>query len=92
MRIALAGQGAFGIKHLEAIRSIPDIDVVTLAGGSPDSTKEVAERFRIPHWSVDLSDCLTQPAVEAVILATPTPLHAAFQSQPSVDAQEDRGR
>jgi 2-hydroxy-4-carboxymuconate semialdehyde hemiacetal dehydrogenase len=76
MRICVAGQGAFGIKHLEAIRNIPGIEVVTLAGGSPDSTKDVAERFHIPHWSLDLAECLARPGVEAAILATPTQMHA----------------
>lgn len=76
MKICLAGQGAFGQKHLEAIQKIPGIEVVTLAGGSPDSTREVAEKFRIPHWSTDLAECLKQPGVEAVILATPTQMHA----------------
>jgi 2-hydroxy-4-carboxymuconate semialdehyde hemiacetal dehydrogenase len=72
----MAGQGAFGIKHLEAMQKIPGIEVVTLAGGSPDSTKEVAEKFRIPHWSTDLGECLARPGVEAAILATPTQMHA----------------
>ena len=81
MKICVAGQGAFGIKHLEAIRSIPGIEVVTLAGGSPESTKDVAGRFGIPHWSLDLADCLAQPGVEAAILATPTQMHARQAAQ-----------
>jgi len=76
MKICVAGQGAFGIKHIEAIRNIPGIEVATLAGGSPDSTKEVAEKYGIPHWSTDLAQCLAQPGVEAAILATPTQMHA----------------
>src|SRR6187399_1280940 len=76
MKICVAGQGAFGIKHIEAIRNIPGVEVVTLAGGSPDSTKEVAAKFGIPHWSTDLGECLAQPGVEAAILATPTQMHA----------------
>jgi 2-hydroxy-4-carboxymuconate semialdehyde hemiacetal dehydrogenase len=72
----VAGQGAFGVKHLEALQNIPGIEVVTLAGGSPDSTKAVAEKFRIPHWSLDLGECLAQTGVEAAILATPTQMHA----------------
>jgi len=76
MKIALAGQGAFGIKHLEAIRSIPGIDVVSLAGGSVDSTREVAEKWKIPHWTTDLAESLKQPGIEAVILTTPTQMHA----------------
>jgi len=76
MKICVAGQGAFGIKHIEGIRNIPGVEVVTLAGGSPDSTKEVAAKYAIPHWSTDLSECLAQPGVEAAILATPTQMHA----------------
>ena len=77
MKVGLAGQGAFGVKHLEAIAKIDGIEVITLAGGSPDSTREVAERFKIPHWTTDLSESLKQPGLEAVILATPTQMHAA---------------
>jgi len=72
----VAGQGAFGIKHLEAIQNIPDIEVVSLAGGSPAGTEEVAKRFKIPHWTGDLAESLKQPGVEAAILTTPTQMHA----------------
>jgi 2-hydroxy-4-carboxymuconate semialdehyde hemiacetal dehydrogenase len=76
MKICVAGQGAFGIKHIEAIKNIPGIEVVTLAGGNPDSTKDVAAKYGIPHWSTDLGECLSQPGVAAAILATPTQMHA----------------
>jgi len=76
MKICIAGQGAFGIKHIEAIQKISGIELATLAGGSADSTAEVAKKFNIPHWSTNLDECLKQPGVEAVILATPTQMHA----------------
>ncbi len=76
MKICIAGQGAFGVKHIEAVKNIPGIEIVTLAGGSPDSTAEVAKKYGIPHWSTDLAECLAQPGVEAAILATPTQMHA----------------
>src|SRR5215813_9146187 len=77
MKVCLAGQGAFGIKHLEAMANIPGIEVVTLAGGNPAGTEEVAKKFNIPHWTSDLAESLKQPGVEAVILTTPTQLHAS---------------
>ena len=77
MKICMAGQGAFGVKHLEAIQKIDGIEVVTLAGGNPASTEEVAKKFNIPHWSSNLEECLARPGVEAAILATPTQMHAA---------------
>ncbi|HVA12538.1 MAG TPA: Gfo/Idh/MocA family oxidoreductase [Stellaceae bacterium] len=77
MKVCLAGQGAFGIKHLEAIQNIPGIEVVTLAGGRPAGTEEVAKKWKIPHWTTDLGESLKQPGIEAVILASPTQVHAA---------------
>jgi 2-hydroxy-4-carboxymuconate semialdehyde hemiacetal dehydrogenase len=76
LKVCIAGQGAFGIKHIEAIEKIPGIEIVTLAGGSADSTREVAQKYKIPHCSTDLAECLAQPGVEAAILATPTQMHA----------------
>src|ERR1700684_1908817 len=76
MKICVAGQGAFGVKHLEAIANIDGIEVVSLAGGNPAGTEEIAQRFRIPHWTTDLAESLAQPGVEAAILTTPTQMHA----------------
>ena len=77
MKVGLAGQGAFGIKHLEAIQKIPGIEVVTLTGGNQQATREVAEKFGIPHFTGDLAESLKQPGLEAMILATPTQMHAS---------------
>jgi len=81
MKIALAGQGAFGVKHLEAVSRIEGIQVATLAGGNAEQTAEVAGKFNIPHWTTDLAESLAQPGVEAVILATPTQMHAKQAEQ-----------
>ncbi|MBZ5694655.1 MAG: Gfo/Idh/MocA family oxidoreductase [Acidobacteriia bacterium] len=76
MKVGLAGQGAFGVKHLEALANIPGIEVITLTGGNQTATAEVAKRFKIPHWTGDLTESLKQPGLEAMILATPTGMHA----------------
>ena len=76
MKVCVAGQGAFGQKHLEGIANIKGIEVVSLAGGNPEATKEVAQKFKVPHWTTDLAESLKQPGLEAVILATPTQMHA----------------
>lgn len=81
MKIGVAGQGAFGVKHLEAIQNIPGIEVITLTGGNQQATAEVAKRFGIPHYTGDLAESLRQPGLEAMILATPTPLHAKQAEQ-----------
>ncbi|MGA8708807.1 MAG: Gfo/Idh/MocA family oxidoreductase [Steroidobacteraceae bacterium] len=77
MKVVLAGAGAFGIKHLEAIARIDGIEVVSLVGRELASTREVAQKFNIQHVGTDLAASLALPGVAAVLLATPTQLHAA---------------
>ena len=43
MKVVIAGQGAFGQRHIEACREIPGIEVVSLAGGNPAGTEETAK-------------------------------------------------
>jgi 2-hydroxy-4-carboxymuconate semialdehyde hemiacetal dehydrogenase len=81
MKVALAGQGAFGVRHLEAMRNIPGVEVISLTGGRPEGTRQVAEKWQIPHWTSDLSETLEQPGLDAVILASPTQVHAAQAEQ-----------
>lgn len=77
MKVVIAGQGAFGQRHIEACREIPGIEIVSLAGGNPKGTEETAKKYDIPHWtSYNLTESIQQPGVEAVILATPTQQHA----------------
>jgi len=77
MKIILAGAGAFGAKHLDAIKAIGDIEVVSLVGRTLAPTRAVAQRYGIAHVTTDLTEALERPGVAAAILATPTPLHAA---------------
>src|SRR5579863_7431007 len=81
MKVGVAGQGAFGQKHLEGIAKIPGIEVITLTGGNQAATEEVAKKFKIPHWTGDLAESLKQPGLEAMILATPTQMHAKQAEQ-----------
>ncbi|HTW75360.1 MAG TPA: Gfo/Idh/MocA family oxidoreductase [Steroidobacteraceae bacterium] len=76
MKIVLAGAGAFGEKHLEAIRHIEGIEVLALVGRELDKTQAVAARYRVPHATRSLSEALSLPGVQAAILCTPTQMHA----------------
>jgi 2-hydroxy-4-carboxymuconate semialdehyde hemiacetal dehydrogenase len=77
LHVALAGAGAFGIKHLDAIKNIADVQVVSLVSRDLAKTQEVADRYGISHVSTRLEDSLTLPQVDAVILCTPTQMHAS---------------
>ncbi len=76
IKVALAGAGAFGIKHLDAIRLIDGVEVVSLVSRELEKTKEIAAKYGIGHVSTDLADSLALQQVDAVILCTPTQLHA----------------
>jgi len=76
MKIALAGAGAFGVKHLEGLARIDGVEVVSLVGRELGKTKEVANKFGVKHVSTDLADSLRIKEVDAVILCTPTQMHA----------------
>jgi 2-hydroxy-4-carboxymuconate semialdehyde hemiacetal dehydrogenase len=73
MKICVAGQGAFGQKHLDALRRIPDVEVTSLVGGNQDGTAEVAKKYGIPHFTGDLGEGIKR--ADAVILTTPTQMH-----------------
>lgn len=77
IKVALAGAGAFGIKHLDGINRIDGVEVVSLVGRRLEQTGEVAEKYGIGHVTTELADSLALPEVDAVILCTPTQLHAS---------------
>ncbi|OOG58201.1 oxidoreductase [Polaromonas sp. C04] len=76
IKVALAGAGAFGIKHLDGIKNIDGVEVVSLVSRELDKTREVAARYGIGHVTTDLADSLALAEVDAVILCTPTQMHA----------------
>ena len=76
IKVALAGAGAFGIKHLDGIKNIDGVEVVSLISRDLGKTRQVADQYGIQHVSTDLADALALPEVDAVILCTPTQMHA----------------
>ncbi|MDO8904282.1 Gfo/Idh/MocA family oxidoreductase [Hydrogenophaga sp.] len=76
IKVALAGAGAFGIKHLDGIKNIDGVEVISLISRDLDKTKEVADKYGIQHVTTDLADSLALKELDAVILCTPTQMHA----------------
>jgi len=77
MNVAIAGPGAFGIKHLDGIAKIDGINVVALIGRTPEKTRAVADKYNVPHAFTELAEALELPDLDAVILCTPTQVHAS---------------
>jgi 2-hydroxy-4-carboxymuconate semialdehyde hemiacetal dehydrogenase len=77
MRIAVAGAGAFGEKHLDGLKKIEGVEVTSLVGRTLEPTQKVADKYGVGHATTELADTLARDDVDAVILCTPTQMHAA---------------
>ncbi len=77
IKVALAGAGAFGIKHLDGIQNIDGVEVAAIVSRDLEKTQQVADKYGIPFVSTELNDVLALPEIDAVILCTPTQMHAA---------------
>ena len=78
MRIALAGAGAFGIKHLDALTAIDGVAVTSVVEPAARAgRRRWREKYGAPHATTELAEALARDDVDAVILCTPTQLHAA---------------
>ena len=77
MKVAVAGAGgAFGVKHLNALKNINGVEVVSVVGRTTESIEALAKERGIEHYTTDLNESLSHTDVEAVILSTPTQMHA----------------
>jgi 2-hydroxy-4-carboxymuconate semialdehyde hemiacetal dehydrogenase len=77
MRIALAGAGAFGEKHLDGLKKIDGVEIVSIISRTAEQAAAVAAKYGAKHSSTELDDALARDDVDAVILCTPTQMHAS---------------
>jgi len=77
MKIILAGGGAFGVKHLDGIKNIDGVDVIALVGRRAEPTQALAKDYNIDFATTQLDEALALKEADAVILCTPTQMHAA---------------
>ena len=76
MKICLAGTGAMGAIHMKALKKIDGVEVVSVNSRVDESGKAFAAEWGIAYSSTNLEACIDRPGVDAVILTTPTSLHA----------------
>ncbi len=76
IKVALAGAGAFGLKHLDGIKLIDGVEVVSLVGREIEKTREAAAKYGVGHVTTELAESLALKEVDAVILCTPTQMHS----------------
>lgn len=76
IRIALAGAGAFGEKHLDGLMKIDGVEITSITSRTIDQAEAAAAKYGARHFGTDLSESLERDDVDAVILCTPTQMHA----------------
>ena len=76
MRIALAGAGAFGEKHLDGLKNIDGVEIVSVISRRAEQAAQVAAKYGAKHSGTELEEALARDDVDAVILCTPTQMHA----------------
>jgi len=76
MRVALAGAGAFGEKHLDGLKLIDGVEITSIISRTGEQAAAVAQKYGAKHSSTELEDALARDDVDAVILCTPTQMHA----------------
>jgi len=77
MKLIIAGPGAFGIKHLDGLKNIDDVEVIAIVGREASRARAVADTYGIPHAFENLQDALALDDADAAILCTPTQMHSA---------------
>jgi predicted dehydrogenase len=77
VRVGLVGLGGMGRCHAANLADrIPGARLVRTVDAAEDVAREKAARLRGVEWSTRYEDLLEDPEVEAVVVASPTPLHA----------------
>src|ERR1051325_7710828 len=76
MKICLAGTGAMGAVHMKALQKIDGVEVVAVNARTDESAAAFAKEWKITFRSTNLEACLDRPGVDAVILTTPSAMHA----------------
>ena len=77
MKICVAGAyGAFGLKHLDALKNIEGVEVTSIMGPTKSKIEALAVERGINHSSTTLEECIKLDDIDAIILSTPTQMHA----------------
>jgi predicted dehydrogenase len=82
MRESKVGVGVIGVGgisshvHLPGLRLSPHAEIVALCDSDKDRLQQQAQAYGVVHTFSSYEELLQDPAVDAVVVATPTLLHA----------------
>lgn len=78
-RIALIGCGRIGQVHARTLASLGELcEFAIVADFLPDSAQQTAAAYGVPKWTADGAEAISDPSIEAVIIASSTETHAPY--------------
>ena len=75
MKVAVAGVGFIGPAHIEALRRIPNIEVVAVSHPVADEVEQKAKDLGVPNGYADYNEMIEKEEIHAVHICTPNFLH-----------------
>ncbi len=78
-RVGVGVIGLGGISsyvHLPGLQLCPQAEIVALCDSNPDLLRQRAGEYAVAHTFKEYGDLLQHPTVDAVVIATPTIMHA----------------
>jgi len=75
-KLGIIGAGMYGKVLMRCFREDSRAEIIWVNSASEATAKAAAEEFGVEKWTLDYREILADPAVEAVVIATPPYLHA----------------
>ena len=75
LRVGVVGIGFIGAAHIDAIRRVPNVEVVALASSSSERASRHADELGIPRAYGDYRELIADRDIDVVHNCTPNALH-----------------
>lgn len=89
IRVGVVGMGKMGLSHLSVINAHPDVEVVAICDSARYVLDVLSKYCGIPAYE-DYAVMLKEAALDAVLIATPSALHAAMVRS-ALEANDGKG-
>ncbi|GIX07266.1 MAG: dehydrogenase [Candidatus Poribacteria bacterium] len=79
VRLGIIGAGGIVARlHLPDLEKNPNFEVRLISGRKKHRLEYLCQRFHIPHYTHNYEDVIADDSIDAVIVATPHPLHVPW--------------
>ena len=87
IRVGVVGTGFAGSTHIQALRRLPQVEVVALAGRSTDHARASATKLGVARSYGDYHEMPRDEPLDAVHICTPNQMHAEV-TLAAIDARD----